>query len=155
MNIIETLIFGLGQFRHRVETIGLANSQYHVRIEQTLEMRRWGRGGGRDIAICGSLTAHFNLETFLVWASQDVVNGLTKYRTLVRCANSFGSIKYRINTRFLPIHRKFNTLLGNIVPITACLLGSNISFINIMYRILSYQMLIVFHAKGNYICIYI
>ena len=30
------------------------------RIEQTVELRRWGRGGGRDIAICGSLSAHFN-----------------------------------------------------------------------------------------------
>ena len=28
-------------------------------IEQTLETRRYGRGGGRDIAICGSLTTHF------------------------------------------------------------------------------------------------
>ena len=32
------------------------------RIEQTVEMRRWGRGGWRDIAICGSLTAHFNYK---------------------------------------------------------------------------------------------
>ena len=33
-----------------------------VRIEQNVELRRWGRGGGRYIAICGSLTAHFNFK---------------------------------------------------------------------------------------------
>ena len=26
------------------------------------QMRRWGRGGGGDIAICGSLTADFTLK---------------------------------------------------------------------------------------------
>ena len=31
-------------------------------INQTERPRRWGRGGARDIAICGSLTAHFNLK---------------------------------------------------------------------------------------------
>ena len=31
-------------------------------INQTERTRRWGRGGERDIAICGSLTAHFNFR---------------------------------------------------------------------------------------------
>ena len=32
------------------------------RIEQTVELRRWGKGRGRGIAICGSLTAHFSFK---------------------------------------------------------------------------------------------
>ena len=32
------------------------------RITQTERTRRWGRGGARDIARCGSLTAHFNFK---------------------------------------------------------------------------------------------
>ena len=31
-------------------------------IKQRFETRREGRGGGRAIAICGSLTAHFNFK---------------------------------------------------------------------------------------------
>ena len=31
-------------------------------IKQTFETRRYGRGGGGDIAICGLLTAHFNFK---------------------------------------------------------------------------------------------
>ena len=32
------------------------------RIKQTVHTRRWGRGEARDIAICGSLTIHFNFK---------------------------------------------------------------------------------------------
>ena len=32
------------------------------RIKPRVETRREGRGGGRAIAICGSLTAHFNFK---------------------------------------------------------------------------------------------
>ena len=31
-------------------------------ISQTERPRRWGSGGALDIAICGSLTAHFNFK---------------------------------------------------------------------------------------------
>ena len=53
------LIFELGQLRHRLETIGLAHSQYHV-------------------FFCNILLFARRFETILGWASQDVVNGQTK-----------------------------------------------------------------------------
>ena len=63
-------------------------------------------------------------ETILVWASQDIVKGPVKFRTLGRCANSIGPIKYRIDIRFLSIHDvNLKRYCGNFVPITACLLG--------------------------------
>ena len=64
-------------------------------------------------------------ETIQVWASQDVVNGRTKFHVLARCANYRGPIKYRINTRFLS-KRDLNVkhYWDNIVPITVCLLGN-------------------------------
>ena len=52
-NINETLIFELGELRHRAERIGSAHSQYPVLPPMTLFDRR--------------------LETILVRASQDVV----------------------------------------------------------------------------------
>ena len=67
-----------------------------------------------------------HLETILVWASQDVVNGPTKSRVLARGANSLGPIKYCINTRFLSKHdSNVKRHWDYIVPITACLLGYN------------------------------
>ena len=49
----------------------------------------------------------------------------TKFRILARCANSFGPMKYPINTRFLSMHGvNLNRYWGNIVRITACLLGN-------------------------------
>ena len=66
-HINETLILELGQLRHRVETIGLAHSQYRVLPPMTVSVQR--------------------LETILVWALQNVVNGPTKSRTLARCEN--------------------------------------------------------------------
>ena len=45
----------VGPFSHAAHHIALPGS-----IEQTVELRRWGRGGRRDIAICGSLIAHFS-----------------------------------------------------------------------------------------------
>ena len=97
----ETIILELGQLRHRVETIGLAHSQYHVLPPMAVFARGFG--------------------TILVWAPQDVVNGPIKSRTLARCANSLGTIKYRRNKCFLSIHDVYmKRYWGNIVPITAC-----------------------------------
>ena len=61
-HIYETIIFELGQLRHRVERIGLAHSQYQVLPPMTVFAR--------------------HLETILVMAWQDVVNGPTKSRVL-------------------------------------------------------------------------
>ena len=94
----------MGQLRQRVETTGLAHSQYHV----LPPMAAFGRGFG----------------TILVWASQDVVNGSIKSRVLTHCANSLGPIKYRLNIWFLSKHDvNVKRCSDNIVPITACLLG--------------------------------
>ena len=80
----EKIILELGQLLHRVETIVLTHSQHHVLPPMTVSAR--------------------GLETILVLASQDVVNGPTKFRVLAHCANSLGPIKYRINIRFLSKH---------------------------------------------------
>ena len=77
------------------------------------------------------------LETIQVWASQNV-NGPAKFRTLARCANSHGPIKYCINRRFLLIYdENLNRYWGNIVPIPACLLGhvTTVCENNVSYRI--------------------
>ena len=83
-----------------------AHSQCHVLPPMTVSARR--------------------LETVLVWASQDVVNGPTISLVLARCANSLGPIKYRINTRFLSIHDiKLKRYWDNIVRTPLCLLGTS------------------------------
>ena len=103
-HINETLMFELGQLRHRIESIRLCNSQYRVLPPMTVFAQR--------------------CEIILVWASQNVVKGPTKSWTLTSCADSLGPVKYRINTRFLSIYVvNLKSYLGNIVLITACLLG--------------------------------
>ena len=74
------LIFELGPLQHRVETIGLAHSQYHLLPPMTVFPRRF--------------------ETILVL-------GLTRRRewaNKIPCAGFLGPIKYHINTRFLCKH---------------------------------------------------
>ena len=47
---------------HERTLLGVTNEEGFSRIKQRFETRREGRGGGRAIAICGSLAAHFNFE---------------------------------------------------------------------------------------------
>ena len=107
----------MGQLRHRVDTIGLAHSQYRVLPITTVSARR--------------------LEKLFWFGSHKTSQtGQQKSRVLARNANSRGPIKYRIkNTRFLSKHDvNVKRYWDNIVPITACLLGNGLpKLINVIF----------------------
>ena len=87
-------MFELVQLQHRVQTIWLAHSQYHVLPPMTISARR--------------------IKIILVRVSQDVVIGPTKSCVLSRCAESVWPIKYRLYTRFLSKHDVNVNVIGTI-----------------------------------------
>ena len=112
----------LHQWNDNIRIVPVTTSSRNNRVGRLTVLRT----SANDL-ICST---HWNV--ILVWALKDV-NGPTKSRVLARCTNSLGTIKNRINTRFLSNDLTVKRYWDNMVPIKACLLSHHIHQIRLIY----------------------